>query len=172
MFILKKGERYELKGICVDDSYSVNLKKGEIYYLFPCGKFAYYASRFNDRDAHFGAYQKNRFQLLEKLDNQSFVAGERYKAYLWKDGLLSPKGYYYLEIKKSGVSTYFYEDPNFEKFIGCYSLSYFKDFEKIDFNETKNVEEPKQPSKSKQLSKPKQSSKPKQQFEQLSLFDF
>lgn len=53
-----------LLGRCVDPGPSSNLKKGEVYYLFPHGGLAYYASRFPRAESHFGAYQRSRFELV------------------------------------------------------------------------------------------------------------
>lgn len=52
-----------MKGICIDDSNSINLKKGKTYYLFPHGDHAYYVSRFPNPNSHFGAFSKNRFEI-------------------------------------------------------------------------------------------------------------
>ena len=54
-----------LQGKCVDTGGSTNLTKGEVYYLFPHGGQAYYASRFPRDGSHFGAYQKNHFELVD-----------------------------------------------------------------------------------------------------------
>lgn len=53
-----------LQGKCVDTGGSTNLTKGEMYYLFPHGGHAYCASRFPRPGSHFGAYQKNHFELV------------------------------------------------------------------------------------------------------------
>ncbi|KOY81310.1 hypothetical protein I6G82_02530 [Lysinibacillus macroides] len=53
-----------LLGRCVDPGPSTNLKKGEVYYLFPHGVLAYYASRFPRAESHFGVYQRSRFELV------------------------------------------------------------------------------------------------------------
>jgi len=54
-----------LQGKCVDIGGSTNLVKGEVYYLFPHGGQAYCASRFPQSGSHFGAYQKNHFELVD-----------------------------------------------------------------------------------------------------------
>ncbi|MCS5501293.1 hypothetical protein NY607_09200 [Lysinibacillus sp. A4] len=54
-----------LQGKCVDTGGSTNLTKGELYYLFPHGGHAYCASRFPRPGSHFGAYQKNHFELVD-----------------------------------------------------------------------------------------------------------
>lgn len=54
-----------LQGKCVDTGGSTNLTKGEVYYFFPHGGQAYYASRFPRAGSHFGAYQKNHFELVD-----------------------------------------------------------------------------------------------------------
>lgn len=54
-----------LQGKCVDTGGSANLTKGELYYLFPHGGHAYCASRFPRPGSHFGAYQKNHFELVD-----------------------------------------------------------------------------------------------------------
>ncbi|MGE7113924.1 hypothetical protein [Lysinibacillus sp. NPDC047702] len=53
------------KGKCVDAGVCTNLKVGEEYFLFPHGGLAYNVSRFLHPGAHFGTYQKSRFELIE-----------------------------------------------------------------------------------------------------------
>ena len=53
------------KGKCVDAGACTNLKVGEDYYLFPHGGLAYNVSRFPHSGAHFGTYQKSRFELVD-----------------------------------------------------------------------------------------------------------
>lgn len=53
------------KGKCVDAGVCTNLKVGEEYFLFPHGGLAYNVSRFPHPGAHFGTYQKSRFELVD-----------------------------------------------------------------------------------------------------------
>ena len=63
-----------LQGKCIDNGGSMNLTKGEVYYLFPHGGHAYCASRFPRPGSHFGAYQKNHFELVDvAIDAQAQV---------------------------------------------------------------------------------------------------
>lgn len=57
-----------MKAICIDNTDSLVLKKGEIYYLFEHNTTHVYASRFPVEGSHCGCFQKCRFQLLEKTD--------------------------------------------------------------------------------------------------------
>ncbi|MEA0552941.1 hypothetical protein U1P98_04355 [Lysinibacillus irui] len=54
-----------LQGKCIDNGGSINLTKGEVYYLFPHGGHAYCASRFPRPGSHFGTYQENHFELVD-----------------------------------------------------------------------------------------------------------
>ncbi|MGE7114689.1 hypothetical protein [Lysinibacillus sp. NPDC047702] len=53
------------KGKCVNAGVCTNLKVGEEYFLFPHGGLAYNVSRFHHPGAHFGTYQKSRFELVD-----------------------------------------------------------------------------------------------------------
>lgn len=53
---------------------TLHFTKGELYYLFPHGGHAYCASRFPRPESHFGAYQKNHFELVDvAIDAQAQV---------------------------------------------------------------------------------------------------
>lgn len=133
-----------MKGVCINDFNSSILKKGEIYYLFPCGKNAFYVSHFNRVTAHFGAFSKSRFEIVEertkssttiqnsqKKQPSSFKPGERYKALLCKDrGIHKANTHYYLEVRKSGKFVWYYGDPRMTVCLGCCPIEYFKDFER------------------------------------------
>lgn len=120
-----------MRGICIDDTNSANLKKGEIYYLFPHGELAYYASRFDSEKSHFGAFQKNRFQIID--EKSQFKKGDCLKAYLWKEDKFLAKGHYYLKIASNdGEYAYVYDDPRFKVCLGGRFIKNFKDFEKHD----------------------------------------
>lgn len=56
-----------IKGICDTDKYSP-LEKGQEYYLFPCGEYHYYVSKFNSPTAHYGVYEKKNFTVLIKQE--------------------------------------------------------------------------------------------------------
>lgn len=56
-----------LQGKCVDAGACTNLKVGEEYYLFSHGGLAYNVSRFPHPGAHFGTYQKSRFELVDAV---------------------------------------------------------------------------------------------------------
>lgn len=60
-----------MKGICIDNSDSIVLKNGEIYFLFEHNTTHVYASKFPEEGSHCGCYQKSRFQLLEKTVESS-----------------------------------------------------------------------------------------------------
>lgn len=51
-----------IKGICDTDKYTP-LEKGQEYYLFPCGEYHYYVSKFNSPTAHYGVYEKRTLQF-------------------------------------------------------------------------------------------------------------
>lgn len=54
-----------LRGKCIDTTNTLNLDSDTIYYLFEHTPESYFVSRFNMPGAHFGAYQKSRFEIVE-----------------------------------------------------------------------------------------------------------
>ncbi|MGE7111255.1 hypothetical protein [Lysinibacillus sp. NPDC047702] len=54
-----------MRGRCIKAPEKSNLVEGEIYYLFQHGGLAYNVSRFPHPGAHFGTYQKSRFELVD-----------------------------------------------------------------------------------------------------------
>lgn len=80
-----------LRGKCVDTGGSTNLTKGEVYYLFPHGGQAYCASRFPRAGSHFGAYQKNHFELVNVANDVPAQVLNKYLARVVK-----PPSHFYL----------------------------------------------------------------------------
>ncbi|MGE7115015.1 hypothetical protein [Lysinibacillus sp. NPDC047702] len=68
------------KGICVDAGACTNLKAGEEYFLFPHGGLAYNVSRFPHPGAHFGTYQKSRFELVDAATEVTTQITSKYLA--------------------------------------------------------------------------------------------
>ncbi|MGE7112709.1 hypothetical protein [Lysinibacillus sp. NPDC047702] len=69
-----------LQGKCIDAGACTNLKVGEEYYLFPHGGLAYNVSRFPHTGAHFGTYQKSRFELVDAAMKVSTQIKSKYLA--------------------------------------------------------------------------------------------
>lgn len=58
------------KVTCVDDSHSNVLEKGVTYYAFPHTASAYYVSKFPHEGSSFGAFQRDRFELVVEQQEQ------------------------------------------------------------------------------------------------------
>lgn len=54
-----------MKGICIDAGNATTLEVGKEYYLFEHGPSNYYVSRFNNKNSHFGSYQRSFFKTIE-----------------------------------------------------------------------------------------------------------
>ncbi|WP_107936480.1 hypothetical protein LG296_20640 (plasmid) [Ureibacillus chungkukjangi] len=54
-----------LRGRCIDVENTSNLDEKTIYYLRVHTKDSYYVSRFDFPNAHMGAFQKRRFEIVE-----------------------------------------------------------------------------------------------------------
>ena len=54
-----------LVGKCINKGNSVNLEEGVLYYLFEHGPNHYYVSRFKNKGASMGAYQRIYFEIVE-----------------------------------------------------------------------------------------------------------
>ncbi|MEC3796969.1 hypothetical protein ABEY46_19410 [Bacillus velezensis] len=53
-----------LKGECLSADITP-LEKGKEYFLFPLGESHFYVSKFNNVNAHCGAYQKKLFRITD-----------------------------------------------------------------------------------------------------------
>lgn len=119
-----------MRGICIDDTNSQNLKKGNIYFLFSCDNNSYYVSNFERVSSHFGAFSKGRFEILNDKLLPPFKEGTFLKAYLYNSEFGHPNGSYYLEvIGKNGDYAYYYDDPRLKVAMRGRHLRDFKDFE-------------------------------------------
>ena len=54
-----------MRGICIDNEAADVLQVGAVYYLFDHGPNNFYVSRFDNPNAHFGSYEKRRFELIQ-----------------------------------------------------------------------------------------------------------
>lgn len=156
-----------MQGRCIQAPEKSNLAVGEIYYLFSHGGLAYNVSRFPHPGAHFGTYQKNRFELVdipEKVTN-------KYLARVVKP----PSHFYFIGeeyiISKPAENGYFNvflkSRPNHAP-VGMYKSNYFEIIEPYEVTETAVVNDmPKMVQKKvetvNELVK-------KQKYEQMSLF--
>ncbi|MEK5056478.1 hypothetical protein MHH96_24205 [Niallia sp. FSL K6-0212] len=62
-----------MKGKYLGKADSSNLVPGMSYYLFENGKDYFYVSRFNNKKAHFGCYEKTPFEINEETREKSEV---------------------------------------------------------------------------------------------------
>ncbi|MFG3612403.1 hypothetical protein [Rummeliibacillus stabekisii] len=133
-----------MKGICIKQGASTNLKEGEQYFLFEHGPDHYYASRFNHKGAHFGAFERKLFDVfIERavskwppeppcikvsLDNSKVYKAEM----IWRDEAYKnkPLGIYYIRPVKTHC--WFYFDSQMKKPGGCYPLHWFDGFQEHD----------------------------------------
>lgn len=133
----------ETKAVCVDDEAADLLEKGKTYYLFANGSEYAYVSRFPNQNAHFGCFSKDRFQIIKEQEEEwppepgkcmpVLENGAIYTASLiWREPRYKgvALGEYYLKAGKTHA--YFYEDPYFKKFRGCFPLYWFRDFQAVE----------------------------------------
>lgn len=69
-----------MRGRCIQAPEKSNLVEGEIYYLFPHGGLAYNVSKFPHPGAHFGTYQKSRFELVDVVVDAPAKVPDKYLA--------------------------------------------------------------------------------------------
>lgn len=167
-----------LQGKCVDTGGSTNLTKGELYYLFPHGGHAYCASRFPRPGSHFGAYQKNHFELVDVAIDAPAQVLNKYLARVVKP----PSHFYQIdeeyiitEPRADGYYSVFFKHRPDGPPIGAYKRT--ECFERIvSFEESEAVmhDIPKLEQRTEDLVHDKPEivhvSTKKQKYEQLSLF--
>lgn len=147
-----------MKGLCVETNVSTNLKKGEIYYLFPHGAH-YHASRFPRLGSHFGTYQRHYFEIIEErvddwppeplrpevlpqLDKDKIYTAEL----VWQRESYSygtPKGTYFITAIKKGFTCksdcYFYKDAALQQPKGRYPIHWFENVREYSFEKVKEL---------------------------------
>ncbi|MFC4403299.1 hypothetical protein [Gracilibacillus xinjiangensis] len=57
-----------MRAICKDATNSTVLQEGMQYFVFPHGPDAFYVSKFNSEESHTGAYQRDRFEVVEEVE--------------------------------------------------------------------------------------------------------
>ncbi|SFM28795.1 hypothetical protein SAMN04487943_11236 [Gracilibacillus orientalis] len=70
-----------MKGLCINASGLTVLKAGQEYFVFPGGSNTFYVSKFNNEKAHFGAFQRNRFEVIddqEKIEQPEILEEEKF----------------------------------------------------------------------------------------------
>ncbi|HFU6611225.1 TPA: hypothetical protein ACGPI4_005400 [Bacillus paranthracis] len=130
-----------MKGMCINDECSTELRLNQSYYLFPAKPNHFYVSRFNNVNANFGCYKAERFRVIEeegwpKEPVRNIPELDREKYYranlIWR-----PKGYRdktlqsYI-IKPNNTHCYFWKDVCRHKICGCFPLHWFDKFTPID----------------------------------------
>lgn len=144
-----------MQGRCIQAPDKSNLVEGEIYYLFPHGGLAYNVSRFPHPGAHFGTYQKSRFEIIVEEDVMVqelkrpdklpvLKSGKVYEAELiWKSkGAYAPLGKYYITSTEGCYANeqdcYFYDDSKLQKARGRYPIQWFTNLKEFG---TENIKE-------------------------------
>jgi len=133
-----------LTGICVDASMSTNLMVGKKYYLFEHGAHAFYVSRFPKEMTHFGAYSKSRFDDIQGATVEADVRNveppliaplENNKLYIatldYAGTYNTKKQRYYIKPRKSKTHCNFYQDPEFQRFVGCFPIHWFIEYQEF-----------------------------------------
>jgi len=153
------------KGKCVDAGVCTNLKVGEEYFLFPHGGLAYNVSRFPHPGAHFGTYQKSRFELV--VDAAMEVSTQIKSKYLAR--VVKPPSHFYLigeeyiitEPRENGYYSVFLKSRPNHGPVGSYRSNYFEIIEPYEVTEVAVVND-----------MPEMVNAPvkKQKYEQMSLF--
>lgn len=150
-----------LQGVCVDLGGSTNLKIEETYYLFPHGGQAFNVSRFPRKGSHFGTYQKNRFEVIDPVDDwpteptlpvetMQLENGKVYKAELiWRKKGYSydtPLGDYFITAVNSNITCKtdccFYKDAALQQPQGRFPLHWFTNIQEHDETTPEDVELP------------------------------
>ncbi len=145
-----------MRGKCIDTGGSTNLKIGEVYYLFPHGGSTYNVSCFPCPGAHFGTYQKNRFEIIKETETVEDVslpepketdelplleAGKVYEGELiWrKAGYDTPLGKYFITATYGCYANkndcYFYTDAELQNARGRFPLRCFANIREYGLKE-------------------------------------
>ncbi len=127
-----------MRGRCIQAPEKSNLVEGEIYYLFQHGGLAYNVSRFPDPGAHFGTYQKSRFELVEAAVDVPTQTTSKYLARVVK-----PPSHFYMvgeeyvitEPKVTGYYSVFLKSRPNHGPIGSYRSNYFEIIEPYEVTE-------------------------------------
>jgi hypothetical protein len=134
-----------LRGVCINPERTDLMEKGKTYYLFPNGPDHVYVSRFDNPGAHFGCFERSRFNelteekqadpwppeppvIIPNLDREKL-----YKARLiWRESFYKGKelGEYYITPLES--SCFFYRNPGKERFCGCFPIHWFEGFAEVE----------------------------------------
>ncbi len=118
-----------MRGRCIQAPEKSNLVEGEIYYLFQHGGLAYNVSIFPHPGAHFGTYQKSRFELVEAAVDVPTQTTSKYLARVVK-----PPSHFYMvgeeyvitEPKVNGYYSVFLKSRPNHGPIGSYRSNYFE----------------------------------------------
>lgn len=141
-----------MKGICIDVDHSALLGINEEYFLFPAKPNHYYVSKFNRKEAHFGCYPAERFQVVEKevwtpepqANKPNLDKGLLYRAQLiWRTKGYKNKPLKDYIIKPKGNHCFFWHDRERKKICGCFPIHWFANFEELsEAEEVKGIPEP------------------------------
>ena len=132
---------------CIDEGNTSTLRTNEEYYCFPNGDQYYYVSRFPNKGAHFGCFNKSFFEeVVDSVEPPTFNTDflDREKVYLAE--LVFRKKYnsvklqdYYIRPRKTHCN--FFRDPQLMKMEGCFPLHWFTNFREVEFVEPEPVVE-------------------------------
>lgn len=168
-----------MRGRCIQAPEKSNLVEGEIYYLFPHGVLAYNVSRFPHPGAHFGTYQRSRFELVKVVAEVPAKIASKYLA-----RVVTPPSHFYrigeeyiiTEPKANGYYDVFLKTrPNVAP-IGSYKntscFEYIEPFEEVEAILVNDMPNKVQKKVEKVNDLPEMVKEPvkKQKYEQMSLF--
>lgn len=141
-----------MKGVCIDVDHSALLGINEEYFLFPAKPNHYYVSKFNRKEAHFGCYPAERFQVVEKenwtpepqVNTPKLDKGLLYRAQLiWRTKGYKNKPLKDYIIKPKGNHCFFWHNRERKKLCGCFPIHWFANFEELsEAEEVKGTPEP------------------------------
>ncbi|PGZ45718.1 hypothetical protein COE56_25900 [Bacillus anthracis] len=129
-----------MRGICVNDKFSTELRLNQEYYLFSAKPHHFYVSRFNNINASFGCYESDRFQVIEDMKSpeepRNGVPALDKEKYYHADLVYVASGYQGKALKNyvvqpSNTHCYFWHDVERKKFGGCFPLHWFSGFVEI-----------------------------------------
>lgn len=130
-----------MRGRCIQAPDKSNLVEGEIYYLFPHGGLAYNVSRFPHPGAHFGTYQKSRFELVDVASDETVKAPKKYLARVVKPpshSYLIGEEYIITEPGANGYYSVFLKNRPSVAPVGSFKnircFEYIEPFEEVNAN--------------------------------------
>ena len=132
-----------LQGTCIDPDISSEFP--ETVYLFSNGPLNYYVSRFPNKNAHMGCFQKEKFKLIDDwpLEPPAIVPKLKHKQVYKANLIWTTKGYKnagaewkhcYVIAEDYQKNFTFFEDEKLAKLGGCFPAHWFTDYQLVELS--------------------------------------